>query len=299
NFYLAGNYYNLNAGDPTKWTYAPDFSRQAEDWITQQAGNGRVTWRVSSKHRLSFHYEQQSRDIWSGSALIAPESTGNFMFPKNNFATGGGTAPLSSRLLLEVRGAHRAEEILVACPGQTPERDEPRPGEGPAFDTLIPVREQSLGNFLYRGKGDHNPDPIFYCNHQDIPHMLQAAGTLSYVTGTHAFKAGIENFWGTQIQSNGDIASAVSYRFNNAIPNQITQRATPFIGLRTSIPAELGAFVQDKWTKKRLTLTGGLRFDYFKTIFREMHLGPSPNVPQRDITIPESTWYDFTDLSPR
>src|SRR4029453_5031985 len=59
-FYLAGNYYNLNAGDPTKWTYAPDFSRQAEDWITQQAGNGRVTWQVSSKHRLRFHYEQQS-----------------------------------------------------------------------------------------------------------------------------------------------------------------------------------------------------------------------------------------------
>ena len=188
-FYLAGNYYNLNAGDPTKWTYAPDFSRQAEDWITQQAGNGRVTWQASQKHRLSFHYEQQSRDIWSGNALIAPESTGNFMFPKNNFATVGWTAPLSSRLLLEVRGAHRAEEILVACPGQTPERDEPRPGEEPAFDTLIPVREQSLGNFLYRGKGDHNPDPIFHCNHQDIPHMLQAAGTISYVTGTHAFKA--------------------------------------------------------------------------------------------------------------
>jgi hypothetical protein len=299
NFFLAGNYYNLNAGDPTKWTYDPDFSRQALDWITQKAGNGRVTWQVSEKHKVSVHYEQQSRDIWSGNPLIAPESTGNFMFPKNSFATVGWTAPLSSRLLLEVRGAHRAEEILVACPGQTPERDEFRPGESPEFDTLIPVREQALGNFLYRGKGDHNPDPIFHCNHQDIPHMMQAAGTLSYVTGTHAFKVGIENFWGTQIQSNGDVASATSYRFNNAIPNQITQRATPFVDLRTSIPAEMGVFVQDKWTVNRLTLTGGLRFDYFKTIFREMRLGPSPNVPNRDFLIPESTWYDFKDLSPR
>ncbi len=299
NFFLAGNYYNLNAGDPTKWTYDPDFSRQALDWITQKAGNGRMTWQVSEKHKVSVHYEQQSRDIWSGNPLIAPESTGNFMFPKNSFATVGWTAPLSSRLLLEVRGAHRAEEILVACPGQTPERDEFRPGESPEFDTLIPVREQALGNFLYRGKGDHNPDPIFHCNHQDIPHMMQAAGTLSYVTGTHAFKVGIENFWGTQRQSNGDVASATSYRFNNAIPNQITQRATPFVDLRTSIPAEMGVFVQDKWTVNRLTLTGGLRFDYFKTIFREMHLGPSPNVPNRDFLIPESTWYDFKDLSPR
>ena len=36
----------------------------------------------------------------------------------------------------------------------------------------------------------------------------------------------------------------------------------------------------------RLTLTGGLRFDYFKTIFREMHLGPAPNVPHRNFTLP-------------
>ena len=249
NFFLAGNYANRNAGDPTKWLYDPDFNVRALDWITQQAGNGRVTWQATQKHRLSFHYEQQSRDIWSGNALIAPESTGNFMFPKNNFFTAGWTAPLTSRMLLEVRGAHRAEEILVACPGQTPERGEPRPGEGPAFDTLIPVREQSLGNFLYRGKGNHNPDPIFNCNHQDIPHMLQASGAMSYITGTHAFKVGLENFWGTQIQSNGDIESALSYRFNNGIPNQITQRATPFKDLKTTIPAELGFFVQDKWTR--------------------------------------------------
>jgi len=300
NFYLANSYYNLNAGDATKWTYEPDYSRQALDWITQQAGNGRITWQAGQKHRLSFHYEQQSRDIWSGSPTIAPEATGNFMFPKNNFFTAGWTAPLTNRLLLEVRGAHRAEEILVACPGQTPDRGgDWRPGEGPAFDTLIPVREQSLGNFLYRGKGNHNPDPIFNCNHQDIPHMMQASGAASYITGAHAFKAGIENFWGTQIQSNGDVASASSYRFNNGIPNQITQRATPFKDLKTSIPAELGMYVQDKWTKNRLTTTAGLRFDWFKTIFREMTLGPGPNVPNRNFTIPESTWFNYKDLSPR
>jgi hypothetical protein len=300
NFFLANSFYNRNAGDPTKWLYEPDESQQALDWITQAAGNGRITWQANEKHRLSFHYEQQSRDIWSGNPLIAPEATGNFMFPKNNFFTAGWTAPLTNRLLLEVRGAHRAEEILVACPGQTPDRGgDWRPGEGPAFDTLIPVREQALGNFLYRGKGNHNPDPIFNCNHQDIPHMLQASGAVSYITGAHAFKLGVENFWGTQIQSNGDIASALSYRFNNGIPNQITQRATPFENLRTSIPAELGMYVQDKWTKDRLTLTGGLRFDWFKTIFREMTLGPGPNVPNRNFTIPESTWFNYKDLSPR
>ena len=46
------------------------------------------------------------------------------MFPKNNFFTAGWTAPLTNRLLLEVRGAHRAEEILVACPARRRTRDE-------------------------------------------------------------------------------------------------------------------------------------------------------------------------------
>ena len=38
----------------------------------------------------------------------------------------------------------------------------------------------------------------------------------------------------------------------------------------------------------RLTLTAGLRFDYFKTIFRRDDLGPGPHVPNRNFTIPES-----------
>ena len=92
NFYLAGNYANKNAGDPTKWLYDPDFNVRALDWIPasrKRAG----TWQANQKHRLSFHYEQQSRDIWSGNALIAPESTGNFMFPKNNSSRPAGRLP--------------------------------------------------------------------------------------------------------------------------------------------------------------------------------------------------------------
>jgi outer membrane receptor protein involved in Fe transport len=41
----------------------------------------------------------------------------------------------------------------------------------------------------------------------------------------------------------------------------------------SELAAELGIFAQDKWTFKRLTLNGGLRFDYYKNKFPDQVLG--------------------------
>src|SRR4029453_9444256 len=50
---------------------------------------------------------------------------------------------------------------------------------------------------------------------------------------------------------------------------------------------------------KRLTLTPGLRFDYYHSGFNESYLGPLLLLPNRDITFPEISWYRFTDVMPR
>jgi hypothetical protein len=49
----------------------------------------------------------------------------------------------------------------------------------------------------------------------------------------------------------------------------------------------------------RLTLSGGLRFDYFNTYFPETPLGPGPLVPNRNFTVAQYDWYNWKDLSPR
>ena len=51
--YIAGIYENLNAGDPTAWTYAPDLNRQGVYDIDQPGGNGRVTWQATPKNKIS------------------------------------------------------------------------------------------------------------------------------------------------------------------------------------------------------------------------------------------------------
>jgi hypothetical protein len=57
------------------------------------------------------------------------------------------------------------------------------------------------------------------------------------------------------------------YRFNAGVPNLITQRITPWqSGNRTRYDA---FYVQDQWTRGRLTLQGALRYEHAWSFFPE------------------------------
>ena len=43
----------------------------------------------------------------------------------------------------------------------------------------------------------------------------------------------------------------MSYRFNSATPNQLTERATPY-SYRDEAGGDLGVFAQDKWTREAI-----------------------------------------------
>ena len=107
--YVAGLYYNANAGDPTKWLYVPDTSRRAFFHLDQHSANTRLTWQAAQKHKLAFYYDHQWR-VWDdGRAGVSPESFVNYRFPALNLAQATWTSPLTSRLLLEVKFSNRRE----------------------------------------------------------------------------------------------------------------------------------------------------------------------------------------------
>ena len=89
NNYVGGRFYNLNAGDPNAWTYVADRSRQETDNLSQQSGEGRVTWQATSKNKFSFYYDHQNR-CWcnnSSSDFNSPEATHRLNWPENQWVT--------------------------------------------------------------------------------------------------------------------------------------------------------------------------------------------------------------------
>ena len=81
---------------------------------------------------------------------------------------------------------------------------------------------------------------------------------MSYVSGSHNMK------WGYQAgyMSNENttyVGRQISYRFNNGVPNQLSQR----VGTNQTSNSLLyhGFYVQDQWTRERLTLQGALRYE--------------------------------------
>jgi hypothetical protein len=57
---VAGMFENRNAGDPTKWTYDPDPSRQAVDDGTWKNGSLRLTWQATPRNKFNFWWDEQS-----------------------------------------------------------------------------------------------------------------------------------------------------------------------------------------------------------------------------------------------
>jgi hypothetical protein len=78
-----------------------------------------------------------------------------------------------------------------------------------------------------------------------------------------------------------------------------TQRAYPFL-VRTEVDHDFGLFAQDRWTRGGLTLTYGVRYDYFANSYPEHHVGSAVLAPTRDISFPavESN-LAYHDITPR
>jgi hypothetical protein len=81
----------------------------------------------------------------------------------------------------------------------------------------------------------------------------------------------------------------LTYRFNNGVPNQLTQSISPWVN--DARVAWDGLFVQHQWTRSLLTLQGAARFDRARSWFPAQQEGPSRFLPT-PIIVPETSGVD-------
>jgi len=270
---------NSNAGNPNSWAYAPDPARPQSansKWLDMQ---GRVTWEATPKNKFAVTYDRQIGVLRTGSATSAPEAVNPSKYDPKSNAFFDWSAPLTNRVLLEAVAVNVYELF------------QGRPEENPLFSAtnpLIGVTDQASG-VTYRGTGSSN-------SHW-VNNNYYYRASLAYVTGAHAFKLGFNNAGGTRDALTESKGAPVAYRFNNGVPNQITEQATPYEGI-SGTDAELGIYAQDRWTIQRMTLSLGVRYDYYKSSFPDQPLGPGPLVPTRNFVIPAQNgvkgWHDLT-----
>jgi hypothetical protein len=284
-------YYNLNAGDPTRWLYAPDSSRRAYSDRLFENASARVTWQVTPRNKISFLWDEQAlcRTCTGATSAgidpprVSPEAVGVFGRPMR-VTQATWSAPLSNRLLVDAGygGAHFGWGNFEREPNPT--RD------------LIRIVEQCASGCAANGG-----IPGLVYRSQDFSDAYNGSylwkGSLSYVTGSHSFKVGYQHTLMTQDAIWTTNTQDLTYRFNNGVPNQLTESISPWVNhWRAGWDA---VFAQERWTRGRLTAQGAVRFDRARSWFPEQQEGPSRFLPV-PIIVPETTGVDsYKDITPR
>ncbi len=283
--YPGGILPNLNANNPNEWTYRGDTSGKLVEnnakWTDAQV---RVTWQATPRNRFAGSYDRQDRCSCPYYALAtrAPESGANRYVPNQRFGTFEWFSPVTNRLLVEASVLNRFEHWENAVPK--------------GFEPAIGVLNQD-NNLQYRGGGVASGTYLS----NDVPNWATRAA-LSYVTGSHSTKVGMNNIWGTQRNLTYTPTSPLFYRAGTVAgvyaPNQVTEFATPYEALSDQ-DLDLGLYAQDRWTVGRFSVTAGVRFDWYKSSFPEQTAGPALLAPDRNITFAARPNLDYKDITPR
>jgi Carboxypeptidase regulatory-like domain len=273
--YAAESFANSNANNPTLWTYVPDASHRGFNETSSKGGELRLTWQASPRNKVGFSYVEQAncQCPQAVASTTAPEAgTRGEQTPQRKIVVDY-TVPVTTRLLFE---AGSVRQYGVSDTHQAA-------GLNPL---MISVVEQS-NNLRYRAAAQYR---------DNFNLSWHARSAISYITGSHAYKTGVNINWG-QNTTNPFSPQPLNYRFNNGLPNQLTMLALNFNDTHAS---QGGAFVQDTWTRDRLTLRYGMRFDMFTASYPEQNLGATPFTPGRNVTFSEvDNVVNYKDITPR
>ena len=240
--YHLGLFFDPN--DPTSPEGLGEDKRVFQDGSSSQQ-QGRVTHQLTPRNKMTHyfvtHQHFYNRVIPGGQPFKIQSEA--LLWGDNNPAylyTARWTAPLTSRLVLEAAGSFERmtqhigphDSIVNRAPFADPARGVM---SNKSFITLI-----------------------------DEGYRRELQGSLSYVTGSHNFKAGIVYRNNIQYYSWPAVGDIFRATLINGQPNSVLVMANGAFPTPLQTTCDCGIFAQDAWTADRLTLNLGFRFDWFK-----------------------------------
>jgi hypothetical protein len=164
----SGIFYNTTTGTPF---YTPDPNRPADRREYDRFYSGRVTWQASPRNKVNFFADLQDVCQCAREGFTAPEATfGLHFWPQRLFQVTW-SSPRSNRLVLDAG----VSAVISDWADMVQEG---------ATTKSISILETST-SFMY------NANNLRYIRHIDDDHLTQRF-SLSYVTGSHVFKTGIQ-----------------------------------------------------------------------------------------------------------
>ena len=247
---------------------------------------GKVDWQITSKHRASFRYNQNSDNALNGTFTGVQSGTLQNNGTEQDFGKAGVaniTSAFSPALLNELRFQYRIEE-----------RPRVNNFEGMDFQSKVGPQTQITG-CCYFGGVSYLPIPV-------TDSVLQVSNATTWIHGAHTVKFGIDmNRYAAAETFRGNWRGV--YIFNNiqgyldtingvagAAPDQF--RIFYGDGKFDQAMGSPAAFVQDSWKlSRRVTLSGGLRW--------EASINPTPNRPNPALPYTAQIPSDYKMLQPR
>ncbi len=285
-------YYNLNAGNPAAWTYAPDLNNPAYSDRTWENYTPRITWQANPRNKFSFVWDEQPvcRKCTGTTSLTgspnfifptAPEADGHGEFSPQRVVQGRWTSPVTNKLLLEagfgVSTYQWGGRELV-----------PNPTENLVqvlnlTQTIVPGLVTPM---VYRAQSwlNNNTNGTNY------------TFTASYVTGSHSMKFGYQGYWWADDRNLNVNTQDLRYTLLFGGPISLTEYANGYnVNARAQ---QASVFAQDQWTFQRLTLQGGIRWDHPWSSFPAQNEPASRFFPGVSLAAAQGVT-GFNDITPR
>lgn len=207
----------------------------------------RITWQASPRNKLSAFMDRTFKERFHAANAGDEIETTALHWRSPNYSTAQvkWTSPVTRQVLLEA-----GESIVIQNYSRSYQDGVGEPAFTPLWYAHATTRDTTLGT--RRGAAQFADWIGSY--------RYATTASLAWITGSHAVRAGVQYMFGGYrrfIQANGDIEQ----NYAAGVPTTVLAYNTP-VADRDRLNYDTGVFAQDSWKVRRLSINGGIRFEW-------------------------------------